>query len=102
MRGRASGLGARISSMVGLLITLDHRTDHLFDKRDLLDCKLVFLIESGVSPRAIPSLLRNPCINRLSRMLSDLAEREEKPEKSGSCVARDGLCFGFGVRIHEY
>src|SRR6266436_7071219 len=101
MRGRASGLGARISSMV-LLIALGHRTNHFLNECDLVRCKFVLLVEISVGPLAIPRLLRNPSVNRLSRMLRDLAEREKKSEESGPCVALDGSCFRFGARMHEY
>src|SRR5882672_3558389 len=52
MRGRASGFGARISSIV-LLITLAHRTNHAVKERDFLLSDAVLLVENLVGPVSI-------------------------------------------------
>ena len=58
MRGRASGLGARISSMV-LVITVAHRTDHAVNECNFILSNAVPLVEYLVRPVLISWQPRN-------------------------------------------
>ena len=73
MRGRASGFGARISSMV-LLIALAHRPDHAIDERDLVLVDAVLFVEQLVGPSPVPRLLWNPRVGRTQCVLRYLSQ----------------------------
>src|SRR3989338_3225489 len=90
MRGRASGLGARISSM-GLVIILAHRSDHAFDECNFVLGDAVLRVNKFVSPSPVPRLLWHPCVSRSKGILSDFSERYEKAEQASPIVAGEAL-----------
>src|SRR5690606_28644192 len=90
MRGRASGLGARISSMA-LLIGLAHGADHGFDEGLLFSSDAVFLVEFGIGPVMIPWLYRNPTVHASEYILRWLAKRYEKASEPRMQIRLDTL-----------
>src|SRR5262245_34151274 len=97
MRSRASGLGARISSMV-LLIALGHRTDHTVDELDFALRDPIFLVESLIGPVLIPVLLRNPAIDTFHGVLTYLPQRHDESDKRGLQVAGNNLRLFLGFK----
>src|SRR2546423_12915890 len=96
MRGRATGFGARISSM-GLLIALAHRTNHAVDERDLVLCDAVLLVEHPVRPVAIHRQIGYELEPLVIEMLGVLTKRHEKANETSSQVAREPLGCGLGL-----
>src|ERR1017187_7830043 len=90
MRGRASGLGARISSIL-LLIVLAHRSNHALDECDLVLRDAVLRVEQIVSPSPVPRLLWHPCVSGSQGVLGDLPQRYEKTEQPSPIVAGETL-----------
>src|ERR1035437_5255051 len=83
MRGLASGLGARISSMVLFIVALVevHRSDLRLDVCLLLERDAIFREKSFIRPGAVPCLHWHPDVSGMRRILSNLSQRDEEPEK---------------------
>src|SRR5213592_4362115 len=92
MRGRADGLGARISSIV-LRIALAHRPNHALDEGNLVLRDAVLLVQGGIGPLPIPSLYGHPPVHAAESVLGGLAKRYEEPRKSRSQIRLDTLCL---------
>src|SRR3989338_6633204 len=84
MRGLASGLGARISSMVLFIVALVevHRSDLRLNVCLLFSRDAIFREKIFIRPDAVPCLHRHPDISGVRRILSNLSQRDEESEKS--------------------
>src|ERR1700733_11606344 len=94
MRGRTSGFGARISSMVGLFIVTVvevHGSDLGLDVGLLLPRDGVFHVQVLVCPGTVPRLLRNPSVSGVGRVLSDLSQRDKEAKEPRSVVRHETL-----------
>src|SRR6218665_395301 len=96
MRGRASGFGARISSM-GLLIVHFHWTNQLLDVSDFLIGDSIFLVELFVCPWLREVLKRNELIGRARQVLRGRPYGNQKPEQSRDNVRKTVPRFFFSV-----
>src|SRR5260221_14683697 len=97
MRGRASGFGARISSMVSLLI-LDFVWGHLIeqfavvlsdlrlDKSDLGLGQPIALVELSVCPLPVQRQIRYEGVHVTRCVLCRLAKRDRESNKSSAQI----------------
>src|SRR6267142_653445 len=97
MRGRADGLGARISS-IGLRITLAQRPNHALDERNLVLRNGVLLVHGSIGPGPIPSLYGHPPVHAAENVLGRLAKGYKKPRKSRSQIRCDTLCLDLRIQ----
>src|SRR5262245_12591756 len=111
MRGRASGFGARISSM-GLLIVVIvlsglighcvieiHWADNLLDERNLVGGEAVFRVEVFVRPPRGPLLDRYEGINFASDVLGWLVQKYKEARQPTGEVGQD--TFRFALRVER-
>src|ERR1041384_770053 len=63
MRGRASGFGARIASMVLLIATLAHWPDNLLDECDFVVRDAILCVKQVVRPMLCPLLSWHEGVN---------------------------------------
>src|SRR3978361_702005 len=94
MLGRASGLGARMSSMV-LFILPAHRSNHRLNKRLFVSTDSGFLIKVSIGSSPVPSLCGNPAVHAAEDVLGGLAKRDKEPRESRSQICLHILCLGF-------
>src|SRR5687768_8861084 len=106
MRGRATGLGARMSSTVGLLIFsfIQHAVveergvmfrDLRFDERDFVLGQAVAPVELRIGPHLIERQFWHEAINAPRSVLGWLAERHKEPREAGPQTTGQAqrLCF---------
>src|SRR4051812_6371993 len=93
MRGRASGFGARISSMVLLIVAFCkvHLTDLRLNVCLLFFCDAIFRVKSFIRPSAVPCLHRHPDVSGVRRVLSNLSHGDEESEKSRRVIRLETL-----------
>src|SRR5260370_34231133 len=97
MRGRASGFGARISSMEGLCTGAVHRTDHGLDEGSLFLIDLVRLVQSFVSPGSIHRKIGDEGETLAVQVLRILPQRDQETHESSPQVDRKELRLLLGV-----
>src|SRR5829696_4953239 len=99
MRGRAAGLGARISSMVGLFAVIIGGGcfiekgvvvlgDLRLDKGDFLLGQPVSLIKLGVRPLLVQWKIWHKSVDGLECILRRLAERYEEANETSAEILR--------------
>src|SRR3954447_21362987 len=93
MRGRLSGLGARMSMVSDIKEFSVHRTDHSVDECNLIVCDGVLLVELLVGPVLVPLLLWHPAIDALHCVLAYLPQRYEESDKRGLKVTGNDICL---------
>src|SRR4051794_38836357 len=96
MRSRASGLGARMSSRV-LLIVRGHRTHHRIDERSLLGAQTILPVELAIRPHTTHCNIGDESEPLTIEVMSIGAQRDEEPDelrpKVSGEVGRLGLCL---------
>src|SRR5713101_5736067 len=102
MRGRASGLGTRISSMVLLIRDISaevHRANNLFDERDLTSGEAVLCVEVLVGPPLRPLLNWHERVDLASNVLGRLVQKNQEASQPAGEVGRDA--FSVTLRVER-
>src|ERR1700683_943686 len=109
MRGRASGLGARISSMVLLIFVGNrlvervvgevHRADYLLDEFDLTDRESIFRVEILIRPLLSPLLGRHEGVDLACHVLGWLVQQNQKTSQPTEEVGQSA--FGLTLRVER-
>src|SRR5436305_1683711 len=89
MRGRTSGLGTRISSMVGLFILAVvevHYSDLRLDVFLFLSRDAILREKFFVGPSAVPRLHRHPNVSGVRGVLSNLSQGDEESKEASGVV----------------
>src|SRR5438105_4155417 len=100
MRGRASGLGARISSMVLVILSVStevHWSDNLLDERNLTGGQTVLGVEVLVCPSLRPRLRWYKRVNLACCALGWLMQKNQESRQPTEEVGQRALCLPPGV-----
>src|SRR6266403_2145486 len=108
MRGRASGLGARISSnvllivvrrcLVGRVASEVHRADYLLDEGYLTRGEGIFRVEVRVRPPPRPVLGWHKGVDLARDVLGWLVQKYEEARQPTAEVGQNALGLGLGVK----
>src|ERR1700682_2438100 len=100
MRGRTSGLGARISSMVLFILRGSaevHRADKLLYERDLTTGDAIFRVEVLVRPPPRPLLGWHKGVDLARCVLGWLMQKNQETSQSTGEVGQDAFSVILGV-----
>ena len=100
MRGRASGLGARISSIDLVILGGSaevHRADNLLDERDLASGDAIFRVEVLVRPPPCPLLGWHERVDLARCVLGWLVQKNEEASQPTGEVGQDAFSLILGV-----
>src|SRR5208337_1900944 len=107
MRGRASGFGVRISSIVLLIVTFVsgvfieqiasdfHRAHDSLNERDFARSKAILLVEVTVRPWPRPFLGRHEGVNLARRVLGWLVQENQKTRQPTAEIRQGALSRAF-------
>src|SRR5687768_12712895 len=101
MRGRVSGLGARISSTVGLFIVTRfevHRSDYLLDEGYLTRGEGIFRVEVLVRPLAGPLLGWHKGVDLSRCVLRWLVQKNQEASQPTREVGQNAFGLTLGVK----
>src|SRR5262245_66217546 len=98
MRGRASGFGASISSMVLVILGVSIEvqwTDNLLNERNFTSRDAILSVEVIVCPFPCPLLCRNERVDPARRVLGWLVQKDQEASQPTGEVGQDtlGLCL---------
>src|SRR5439155_12429031 len=102
MRGRASGLGARISSIDLVILGGSaevHRADNLLDERYLASGDAIFRVEVLVRPSPRPLLGWHEGVDLACYVLGWLVQENQETSQSTGAVGQDA--FSLILRIER-
>src|SRR5665213_571109 len=97
MRSRASGLGARISSMV-LGIILSDGTHHRFDECDLVGAQSILFVKLLIRPSTIHFDIGDESEPLTVEVMSVSAQPDEEPDELRPKIAGEIGCLGFRLK----
>src|ERR1700730_7716702 len=107
MRGRASGLGARISSMallifvgnwlVGRAVGEVHWADYLLDERNFVLSSAILFVEQIVCPWFCPLLSWNEGVDPARGIVRRLVQENQKARQPTGEIGQGA--FGLGFRV---
>src|SRR5271155_5815819 len=103
MRGRTSVLGARISSIVLLIVTMVevHRPDLRLDVFSLFSRDAIFRVNIFICPSAVPWLHWHPSVCRVQCVLGDLSLRNKEAKKPRHVIRLKTLCSATRFNVKE-